>query len=343
MTRANVTAIDRRSAFTLIELLVAIGIISILMGLLLPAVQAAREAARRTHCLSNLRQIGIALHAYHDTNGCFPINFTSNYRGEADYDGYYSVHVRLLPYLDQVPVYHAINFSVGTVPPETYGWPSLTPRERSLNAINATASGTRIAVFLCPSDGGTFKEAGVNYRGNIGVGPGKLTTAEFRDSGNGLFQELGLTRAAFVPDGLSHTAAFSERLRGTGRRDQPAPERDYWPTPGLMLSADDALIGCRITAREISRRPPFVYGGRWWFWSGRERTYYNHVQAPNGPVPDCISAQRRTATGMATSRSWHNGGVSLLMADGSTRFVSDDINLHVWRAFGSRNGGELVD
>jgi len=341
MTRANVTAIDRRSAFTLIELLVAIGIISILMGLLLPAVQAAREAARRAECANNLRQIGLALHAYHDANHRFPIHLTNKIKGSARYLGFFSVHVRLLPYLDQQPLYEAVNFDVGTVPARNPGF-FLKPELRASNAVNATVSQARVATFLCPSDGGGGGGPGNNYRANVGVGPNFLVSREYFDSGNGLFQELGATRASYVRDGLSHTVAFSERLRGSGAPDVPRPERDYWSTPGIVFSADDQLQGCRIAARPGEET--FVHGGKWWFWAGREQTAYTHTQPPNGTVPDCVHWGFVGASpGMATARSWHPGGVNAVMGDGSVRFVAETIDIATWRAFGTRHGGELVD
>lgn len=333
----------RGSGFTLIELLVVIGIISILIALLLPAAQAARETARRAMCQHNLRQLGLALHSYHDSNQSFPISITNVLTG---YGGFYSAHVRLLPFLDQRPLYDSVNFTVGTFPLEMFGGPSgsrLPPHEAALNAANATAFQTQIALFLCPSDDGPFDEAGTNFRGNTGVGPHHQPLFEHPDGGNGLLPELRVVNMARVPDGLSHTAAFSERLRGSGQDSfDLVPERDYWDGSGFVRTADDILQMCRIAARPGSN-PGFVLGGRWWFWTGRERTLYNHAQVPNGKVPDCIQGAMRTTAGMATARSWHNSGVNVVMGDGSTRFVAETIDQAVWRGLGSRNGRELVE
>lgn len=112
--------------------------------------------------------------------------------------------------------------------------------------------------------------------------------------------------------------------------------------PADILSADDLLQGC-LTAARPGATPTFSLGGRWWFWLGRERTLYTHTQQPNGRVPDCLRIYMDPPYGMATARSWHLGGVNLLMGDGSTRFVTETIDLSVWRGLGTRNGGELVD
>ncbi len=340
----------KQRGFTLLELLVVIGILSLLMAFLLPAVQSAREAARRARCQNNLHQIGLALQGYENDYQCYPICTTNIFRyphptgNEPDpgmvYCGEFSVHARLLPYLELRPVYDAINFATGTWPLDVPGI-GAPPEAVALFPFNATAQTVRVETFLCPSDGGPFAGTGNNYRGNLGLGPLNNTGAEFRDSGNGLIKEFGgLSRPASVTDGLSHTVAFSERLRGSG---QPGgvPERDFWPMPPPVVSADQLLQACQIAARP-GAAPTFILGGRWWFWQGRERTLYTHTQQPNGRVPDCLLPSA-SSIGMATARSWHFGGVNALMGDGSTRFVQETIDLSVWRGLGTRNGGELVD
>jgi prepilin-type N-terminal cleavage/methylation domain-containing protein len=336
-----------KNGFTLIEMLVVIGVLSLLMAFLLPAVQSAREGARRVQCQNHLHQIGLALQAYDNDYQCYPICTSNAFDatktpgtvGATVYNGDFSIHVRLLPYIELRPVYNAINFAVGTIPLDGMGW-VIAPAELDLFAINATARTVRVETFLCPSDGGPFAETGDNYRGNVGLGPHWSTDADFRDSGNGLFKESGVSRPSSVTDGLSHTTAFSERLRGSGQ-SLPVPERDFWAMPASVVSADQLLQGCQVAARS-GATPTFTLAGNWWFWLGRERTLYTHTQQPNGRVPDCLQAQSLTR-GMATARSWHLGGVSVLMGDGSVRFAQETIDLSVWRGLGTRNGGELVD
>ena len=257
------------------------------------------------------------------------------------YWGEFSIHVRMLPYLEHQPIYNSINFTAGTVPLENFGLSPLSDKI-SLAAINATAMSVQVVTFLCPTDGGPFSETGNNYRANVGLGPDTSQWAEYRDSGNGLFVEVRVGRPAYVTDGLSHTVAFSERLRGSGQDGRAVPERDFWPMYEDAQTADELLQGCRVMARP-GVTPVFTVGGRWWFWLGRERTLYTHTQQPNGRVPDCLLLRAIAAPGMATARSWHPGGVNVLMGDGSTRFVQDSIDLAVWRGLGTRNGGELVD
>lgn len=325
-----------RRGFTLIELTVVVGIVCLLIALLLPAVQSAREAARRSQCQSNLHQIGLALHGYHESNNTFPPALTGIH---AWYFGLFSIQVRLLPYLDNAPLFNSINFILGTHPPDSYGVP-LDSTERAANSVNVTAYQTSLAIFLCPSDARAFGPAN-NYRGNVGVGPTKHTTAEYPDSGNGMFPEIVMVNAAHVIDGLSHTVAFSERLRGTGSSSSPDPERDAYAISFELFTADQLIQGCRIAPRNGFR--PFVASGNWWFWTGRERTLYSHTQEPNGTVPDCLSGSSVTADGMATARSLHLGGVNALMADGSGRFILETIARPVWRGLGTRDGSELVD
>ena len=236
-------------------------------------------------------------------------------------------------------IYSSVNFIAGTFPTDNF-MVAPEPLTLALAAINATAMNVRVEAFLCPTDSGSFAATGNNYRGNVGLGPFNAPWAESRDSGNGLFMESRMTRSSQITDGLSHTVAFSERLRGSGSGGA-VPERDFWELSIGVDTADQLLVGCRVVARPGTST--YLLAGNRWFWSGRDRTLYSHTQTPNGRVPDCIQSHAITPPGMATARSWHFGGVNALMGDGSTRFVQETIDLSVWRGLGTRNGGELVD
>jgi prepilin-type N-terminal cleavage/methylation domain-containing protein/prepilin-type processing-associated H-X9-DG protein len=332
-----------RSGFTLIELLVVVSIIGLLIALVLPAVQASREAARRAQCGNNLKQIGLALHNYEASNRSFPLNWRSPRvdpaRGHPWYIGGrpYSALTRLLPYLEQQPLFASINFSVETYP--VFNDPSAFPFPQNL-----TAYATSVAVYLCPSDAAsTPTRYGCNYRGNYGVGPFVSTSKETYDSGNGFYSFPGVLGSQSFPDGLAHTVAYSERLRGTGPGGGLVPARDFGEImvmPSCITrDADTALACCRLASTKGF--PAYRLAGFTWFYGDFECTAYNHAQEPNGRIPDAITGG--PWVGVVTARSLHPGGVNSLMGDGSARFVKESIARKVWRGLGTRNGDELVE
>ena len=330
----------RRPAFTLVELLSVVAVLGLLIGLMLPAVQAAREAARRAQCQNNLRQIGLAVYTYHASWYCFPSACTNKRFANNDtYGGLFAVQARILPEMDQAVLYNALNFDVGC-----WGTTNLSDRYisgASAYRANATVFTTTIAGFLCPSDSGPLSAHGNNYRGNEGVGGAYGTTAEFPDSANGIFPIRGPVSADRVPDGLSHTVAFAERLRGSGSGPF-SPERDVFGLLSFTRTADDLLIACRVAARPRGIPDAVRDGGFWWAYTGLGQTLITLAQAPNGKVPDCTLIAL-PPKGMMTARSHHPGGVNAAMADGSVRFVGETIATEVWRGLGTRNGHELVD
>jgi prepilin-type processing-associated H-X9-DG protein len=201
-------------------------------------------------------------------------------------------------------------------------------------------------VLICPSDippNVATSDNGCSYRGNYGIGPAPFTVIQMPDSGNGFYRSPGVLSAQSFPDGLSHTAAYSERLRGTGGGDQIVPSRDFGEILVLPYcigrDADYALKCCRIASKE--NFPADRKAGYTWFFGDFECTAYNHAQEPNGRIPDSIAVG--TWLGIVTARSLHPRGVNCLMADGSLRFIQDSIQRHVWRGLGTRNGDELVD
>jgi len=330
-----------RRGFTLIEVLVTIAIIGLLVALLLPAVAAARAAARRSRCANNLKQLGLALALYATDQQTYPPYCLSVSNLPKNYPFSFpivqiSAQSRLLPYLEQSPLYAALNLNLQFL--SAPGFP--------IHPANLTVYLTSIDGFVCPSDAGPFPAThGNNYRVNAGVGPSVSTSVEAKDSGNGFFSYPDCTGPYSFPDGLSHTVAFSERLRGSGETRVQVAERDFGnlsPFPDAALrSADFALDACRAASR--SGFPKWTQAGESWLVSDRLFTIYCHAQEPNGAIPDSVSKEYFTSWGIATARSWHRGGVNVVMGDGSTRFVSEALSRPVWRALGTRNGGELVE
>lgn len=332
----------KRQGFTLIELLVVVSVIGLLVSMLLPAVQSAREAARRLTCNNNLRQIGIALHSYIATCSTFPIDitdFSTLPRSTPRPTGpiqFYSAMSRLLPYMELSNLYNSINYSL-----EMY-----SSHWDKVNDANLTARQTNLQVFLCPSDApGGGSGPGNNYRGNYGIGPSTGTTVETYDSGNGIFSYPTVTQLQSVSDGLSQTAAFSERLRGSGSKRGGSPARDVGDLSSypdaVIRDADFALEWCQVASS--TNFPGSTQSGDTWFLSGRLNTAYCHAQEPNGRIADALDLNYPTGWGVATARSMHYGGVNVMMADGSVRFVLGTIPRQLWRAIGTRNGGELVE
>jgi len=224
----------RTSGFTLIELLVVIAIIAVLISLLLPAVQSAREAARRAQCTNNLKQYGLALHNYEEALGCLPFGKGGDYMSvlpTASVYARWSAHSQLLGFLEQKPLYDAINFSLPPETPDTGGMGmgmGMISAYQDPNRENATVCRIAISVFLCPSDAaGSMNNwrGGSNYVGNDGnwlsdacetyppmIGASGLP--------RGPFYNRSCVRLAGVTDGLSNTAFASEKKRGMGTYDK---------------------------------------------------------------------------------------------------------------------------
>ena len=346
----------RRPGFTLIELLVVIAIIGVLIALLLPAVQQAREAARRSQCVNNLKQVGVALHGYHDSYRCLPFGKGPGYAATvpgAPIYARWSTHSQVLPYLEQRPLADAINFSL---PPElpdigTPGMPYL-PAYTDPNRANATACRVMVSTFLCPSDAATGGDwpAGNNYTGNEGTWLCDLcdqltSSVAPAERARGPFYFLSCVNLASLTDGTSQTAFFSEKRRGRGVVD---PRSDLVMMDNAM-NLDQAYQMCNGMSASMAM-PLVSRMGAAWAIGDMTCTTYNHVSGPNSR--SCASMSGGMVmppdgpmVNMAVQlppTSYHPGGVNLLLGDGSVRFVKDTIALAAWRALSTRDGGEVI-
>ena len=321
--------------FTLVELLVVIAIIGIMVGLLLPAVQAAREAARRMSCSNNLKQIGLALHNYHDTYRYFPPGGV--YARDLTSDSW-SVQARLLPQLEQANLQDLIDWN----------------RPYAQQGIVAS---TRVPTYLCPSELNDRRRPDpspsdpnfAHYPLNYGINSGEWFVFDPRNGsgGTGLVYPNSRTNFASVLDGTSNMLAFSEVKAYTPYlRDGGNPSGPGQPSPTLPAE---------VTALGGSFKPDS--GHTEWVDGRVHQSGFTTAFTPNTQVPftiggtaydvDFNSSREGKTTDLptyaaVTSRSRHPGGVQVGMVDGSVQFVSESIDLVNWRALGSRGGGEVV-
>lgn len=304
-----------RLGFTLIELLVALFIIGVLVSLVIPAVLSARQAAARAQCLSNLKQIGLAIESYNGLHHRFAPAL--RYPNGAVLTQL-SPFPALLPGLEQQALFDAVNFAFleGDSP-------------ESPTIENRTVRGVRLGVLLCPADGAP--ERGSNYRFNRGVFDTKAAPPVY----DGPFGLGIVPTAAAVSDGLSRTAFVSERISGDFSTNAPAGGRNVKrPVDGPKFVASDETY---IPFCLQSKPDDWIWrSGRYWFYSGDLNTLYSHFGAPNDVRPSCgwDGLRESACYGLNPPRSFH-GGVGVLFGDGHAETVSDSIDGGVWRAIGT--------
>jgi len=353
----------RRSAFTLIELLVVIAIIGVLIALLLPAVQSAREAARRAQCTNNLKQIGLALHNYESANGSFPWNqgplsalYPAAYDGRVPWDSAgtngheetnWSALALMLPYVEQAPVHNSINFA--------FGFNAFAGQGGLADTVQRTAVTTTINSFLCPSDSGKGR---TSYRASNGTnwdwwsrngGAGPIT----RPQPTG--QDIGTIAA--VTDGTSNTIAFTERNRGDGDAGKYNPGDVYvgapdsaWGLPTYIIANpnDYNVIKTKVIPDCVAfakANPTATWDWGGFYWAAGEYTgaKMNFNIGPNSKIPDCSPwGGVGVGIGFYDARSRHPGGVNVAMTDGSVKFIKDSIAITAWYALSTRSGGEAL-
>ncbi len=303
---------DRRAAFTLIELLVVIAVIGVLIALLLPAVQSAREAARRAQCSNNLKQIGLGMHAYHATHDVFPPGYitgteTANINSPETGPGW-GWATMLLNNLEQSAAYNAANFSV----------PITVPASQTIRTVS-------LSVFLCPSSTGGSgpvvlkNAAGANLVTDLSPGQyvasaGQLEVEEFPAQNNGLFYRNSRIGVRDVQDGTSTTLMAGERSRNV---------------------ADATWVGV-IPYSRVCTNPK---------WKVKDCETANvMVLGHTGPSPDqhWVDVPNYKGAGADDFWSLHSGGCNFLFADGSVRFIKESVDPRVFSFLSTRAGGEVV-
>jgi prepilin-type N-terminal cleavage/methylation domain-containing protein len=329
-----------RSAFTLIELLVVIAIIAILIALLLPAVQQAREAARRTQCKNNLKQLGLALHNYLDTHSVFPPSGCISMATTSQQP--WSAQAYILPFLDGGNIYSNINFSLGYHHAvNTSAYPPFGP------------AATRVPVLLCPSDPndrtrlsstGTPEHYPLSYA--LNMGRYLIFNPTNQGNGGGAFAPNSRLSTRDFTDGTSNTLGLAE-VKAFNPRVHDATGVATEPTSADQVSSGYTAGGAFSAAN----------GHTEWVCGRAIHNGFTTLFTPNRFVPHVVSgvtydidvSSNREGTsltdptyGVITSRSYHEGIVHTMLMDGSVRSISENIDTQVWRSLGTRSGGEVI-
>jgi prepilin-type N-terminal cleavage/methylation domain-containing protein/prepilin-type processing-associated H-X9-DG protein len=344
----------RRRGFTLIELLVVVSIIAVLIALLLPAVQGARESARRTQCINNLKQLGLAVQNYSTTTGALPPTATTNPSGfPKQPTNNFGMKARLLPYLEQEAMWNALN---------------QTDIAESATGENDTIVTLQIAAFLCPSDInvpiGTYGFKNGTGARQVGYGsyPNNIGTLFTNNGGRidgptyhmGTPGQGGTVTLAKVKDGTSSTAIFSEWIRGRNIGTSsglsqvyvasvPFPTTNADPPVPLLTYLNSCKTSTKIYTVTSTGAAYDHKGMKWLNQACGEGGCYTHIMTPN--LLACVFGGEdphpaRTLTGPSSK---HSGGVNVGFLDGSVKFIKDSVSQATWWAIATRDGGEVVD
>ncbi|MDR1960572.1 MAG: DUF1559 domain-containing protein [Planctomycetaceae bacterium] len=342
-------------AFTLVELLVVIAIIGILIALLLPAVQAAREAARRMQCSNNLKQYGLALHNYHDSyNGLPRMEFrysggsganvwTTYPNGNTDL----SIHLRILPYIEQGAFLQTVPKDIPVYTAATGMHPDMIPvmaeRVPLLNCPSESESTTKLTATAGPSAAGMRPGTGTNYVFCNGTGAGPFYQIGAVTSSDGIFSRV-TTSLAQMADGTSNTLIVSESLlafESSSSSTDPKAWRRMQFTDKAGGGGDSGYENIDLIAAAKESAPSGGSRGFPWISSRGTATGFSTYYTPNTGAPGNWIRAAANSNYNFTSSS-HTGGVNACYGDGSVHFVSDTVTLEIWRGLSTCNGGEAV-
>jgi prepilin-type N-terminal cleavage/methylation domain-containing protein/prepilin-type processing-associated H-X9-DG protein len=351
--RSATVSSREQPGFTLVELLVVITIISMLMALLLPAVQSAREAARRASCLNNLKQIGLALQNYENSHKCFPF-LRGGTSGPCDYTSnceYLSGWVMLLPFIEQSSLYDRFTSSqtLGGVYYPPWGPAPLDPYHNGYVPFNL-----EVNLLQCPSNPLSSRLTGqpgqTNYHFSIGD---SIVNNDSLRQPRGMFGYYTATRVSDITDGLSNTVAVSEATKG----GQLGLIRGCVAFSVLGSETNPSICAALRgdAGRYISQAVTRPWVGIYWHTGVPLMNGFTTVLPPNGP--SCLFGSSWMGAGIISASSYHAGGVNALYADASAQFISDTIDCGqigspetyggpspygVWGALGSKAGGETA-